>query len=112
MSVDEGLYVQQKFRMGQRRYTNLSNHYLESVGVKHPSTRKLTERQNEICPTLTEVEEGGVWAHVPDLVQRSLQSTITHLVEPEKLDEVPLDENLTGMCNDMPSVISLNIFRD
>ena len=56
--------------MGRRKYTNLSHHYENSINMKHPSPEKLSVREKEICPKLNDVEEGGVWAAVPDLVQR------------------------------------------
>ena len=98
MEVDEGLFVQQNFRLGRDRYNNLSHFYADKIQVKHPSAKKLFVRRKEICPTLTEVENGGVWASVPDLVQRSIQSTITYLVPPDDLEKVCWD-NVTGMYN-------------
>jgi len=95
MSVDEGLFVKHEAKLGRRKYQNLSSHYENSVSVKHPSPQKLSAREKELIPELSEVEHGGVWANVSELAQRSIQETINHLVDPEKLREVGLD-NITG----------------
>ena len=77
--------------MGRRKYTNLSHHYEDSINIKHPSPAKLSIREKEILPKLKEVEEKGVWAPIPDLIQKSMQATINYLVEPEKLENVDLN---------------------
>ena len=78
-------------RSGRRRYQNLTQFYQNHMNVNHPSHVKVRARELEFMPELKTVEFGGVWAHVTELTQRSLQDTLTYLVREEDLEGFDLN---------------------
>ena len=96
VTTDEGLFVKHHFRLGRDKYQTLSGFYNQSVLVTHPSPAKVTARENELLPILHEVECGGIWAAIPELVQKSMQETLTHLVTPENLEKIGPNDTLKG----------------
>ena len=96
MTTDEGLFVKHHFRLGRDKYQTHSRLYNQSVSVTHPSPAKLAAREKELLPVLHEVEKGGIWARVPDLVKSSLEQTLIHLVTPENLDKLATDDTIKG----------------
>ena len=90
------MFVKHQFRLGRDKYQTLTGFYDQTVMVKHPSPAVVTARENELLPILHEVECGGIWASIPELVQKSLQETLTHLVTPEKLEKIGPNDTIKG----------------
>ena len=88
LSADQADFVKQRFRMGRRKYTNLSKFYKEQLSITHPCSDTVRARELELMPKLTKVECDGVWANVSEVVQKNLEGTLKHLVKDEALENI------------------------